>query len=88
MKIKQKRVWHWYDAAKMCCDERYYTLGTHDDYCKVMDYIEEHPSPSDKDVYKVAKDIKEHSSDKEEPVTNIMFKLANNVVRYLYEVEE
>lgn len=92
MKIKQKRMWSWYHVAKMCCDECYYTLGTYDDYNKVMNYVEEHPNPTDEDIYKVAKDIQEHSFDKEEPeeepVTDIMHKLANNVVRCLYEVEE
>lgn len=72
----------------MCDNEDYYEHGTLCDYEKMMNYVSKHQNPTDKDIYEVAKDIKEHSFDKEEPVTNIMFKLANNVVRYLYEVEE
>ena len=88
MKIKLKRMWDGYDVAEMCKNECYYKCGTITDYKGVINYVEEHPNPTDKDIYKVAKDILEHSSDKEEPVTNIMFKLANKVIRYLYEVEE
>lgn len=88
MKITQKRLWSWQNVFQMCYDECYCTLATYDDYDKLMNYIKEHKNPTDKDIYKVAKDIKEYSPNKEEQVRDIMYKLANEVVKYIYEVEE
>lgn len=86
--IKLKRAWDWEDIRVMCLDEYYCRLVTYNDYNRLKNYIEEHPSPTDKDIYKVAKDIKKHWFCKEETVTDIMSKIANNIVKYIYEVEE
>jgi len=86
--IKLKREWNWQDLSQMCFNECCCTLPTNKDYNKLRDYVVGHPNPADKDIYKVAKYIKEHWLYKEEPIIDIMNKIANNIVKYIYEVEE
>lgn len=88
MKIKQKRLWSWENVSQMCFDECCCTLPTYNDYNKLRDYVVGHPNPTDKDIYKAAKYIKKGWLYKQETVTDIMYKLANKVVKYIYEVEE
>ena len=77
------------DVRNMCIRENFYTCGNCEEYNKMLDYVFNHKNPELTDIYNVAKDILEHT-DKElqQTIENIMFILANDVIRYFHEIEE
>lgn len=89
MEIKKSRAWSAMDVRSMCIRENFYTCGDCTAYMKMLDYVEEHKKdPEDMDIYLVANDILNHTSrELEQTVENIMFLLANDVIRYFYTVE-
>lgn len=89
MKIKMNRVWNAADVRSMCIREKFYTCGNCEDYSQMLEYVDTHRNISeDFDIYAVARDILIHTDKElEQTVENIMYILANDVIKYFYEVE-
>ena len=88
MNIKTTKTWSSWDVRNMCVRENFYTCGNNEDYSKMLDYVNEHKNPEDMDIYIVAKDILKHTDENLcQTMENIMFILANDVVKYFYNIE-
>lgn len=86
MKIIETRHWHVLDVRLMCVREVLYTKGSDEDYCKMLDIVRDNPRPTLDDIYHVAEDINRHSEG--QTVTNIMYMLANDVIKSCFDIEE
>ena len=86
MKIIETRTWSSYDVRAMCIRENLYTEGDGDEYTDMLNMVSEKRNPTLEDIYQVADDINRHSEG--QTVTNIMFMLANIVVKSCFEIEE
>ena len=91
-KIKEIKLWNGDDVRKMCIKHRYYTAGNCEAYGKMLAYVDNH-KPTKNAIYKVAKDIVEHSyfeeynsPTKEWEISCIMFVLARECVDVHYEI--
>ena len=84
MKIKEARIWTADAVRHVCIKYDLYTRGTCKEYDKILDFVSEKRAPTDNAIYKVAKDIAEHSAD--QTVENVMFLLSNFAVRRTYEI--
>lgn len=85
MKFKEYRTWSVVDVRAMCIRENLYTEGSNEQYDAMFRMVNA-LTPTVENIYKVAKDINSHSEF--QTVENIMCMLANDVVRYGYEIEE
>ena len=68
-----------------CIRNDLYTLGDNDEYFSMLEKVSSTPSPTDLDIYTVAKDIVAHSECQD--VCNVMYILANEAVTYLYDID-
>lgn len=84
MKIKENRVWNMYDVRTACIKNDLYTRGDNQDYEAMLNFVATH-KPTTDNIYKVACDIYEHSTD--QTVSNIMFILANDCMNICYEIK-
>lgn len=84
MKIKEYRTWSVVDVRAMCIRENLFTCGTNDEYDDMFKLVRD-LEPTVDNIYAVAKSINDHSE--YNTVENIMYMLANDVVRYGYEIE-
>ena len=89
MDIKMTKNWSANDVRMMCIREGFYTEGTNEDYTKMLEFVDEHSeNPEDIHIYAVADSILMHTSKaKGQTLENIMYILANDVIKYFYEVE-
>ncbi len=81
MKIKSEKFWSWNRVREMCIRENFYTCGDCDEYDAMLTKVREN-APTDEMIYEIAKDINDHT--KGQTVTNIMFIIANDVVKTSY----
>lgn len=81
------RTPHWTvsDVREACIRNNLYTRGTNEEYEKMFDIVRRCPKPGDIGIWSVAKDIAEHSTG--QTVTNVMFILANEAVKYTFEFD-
>lgn len=81
------RTPHWTvsDVRETCIRNNLYTRGTNEEYEEMFDIVRSVPEPSDFGIHRVAKDIAEHSDG--QTVTNVMFILANEAVKYTFELD-
>jgi len=81
------RTPHWSvsDVREACIRNSLYTRGTNEEYMKMFNMVSRVPNPSDIGIWQVAKDIAEHSAG--QTVTNVMFILANEAVKYTFELD-
>ena len=86
MKIIETRHWTAEDVRLMCIRENFYTLGDCYDYDNMLDTVSDKPTPTIEDIYQAAEDINRHTAG--QTVENIMFILANDVVKSCFEIEE
>ena len=86
MKIIETRHWNSLDVRAMCIREHLYTRGTSRDYDAMLESVEDELFPALEDIYRVAEDINRHSEG--QTVTNIMYMLANNVIKSCFDIEE
>ena len=75
MTIKETRGLYYGDVMGYCIENNLYSRGTNEDYAKMLDYIQGLKNVTGKALYKIAKDIKEHS-DTHYEITDLMFDLA------------
>ena len=86
-KIERGTRW---DSSKVCdyCIERnLYTCGDTEDYRRMLDFVDERENPSDLDLYKVARNILNHSCTTLD-VSDIMTGLFKRTVEVWFEVDE
>lgn len=83
--ITEEVKWSSSEIRNMCIDNDWYTAGDIRAYSDMLEFVEQH-EPTKLNIYKVAQDILEHSSDPELYVEAIMFVISNDVVKTFYEV--
>ena len=86
VKIKEVKRWSWEDIRLMCIRNNWYDSGSCQEYERMFDIVRNN-KPTKTNIYNVAMNILEHTSD-EQTVENIMFYIANDVVKTFYEIEE
>ena len=84
--IEEEEVWHASDVRHLCIKNEWYTRGDNKAYSAILDMVDE-SEPTTANIYKVAKDIKEHSSTDYE-IENIMFELKKWCVTTFYTIIE
>lgn len=84
--IKVVKKWYWNDVRELCIRQNWYDKGTCGEYDTMLEFVK-NSVPSTASIYQTAKDILEHTSD-EQTLSNIMFYLANDVVKIFYEIED
>lgn len=54
---------YWFvdDVRQLCIDSKFYTKGTNKEYSEMLEYVKDHPYPTDNDILVVANDIAKHS---------------------------
>lgn len=84
--IEEKEVWHASDVRHLCIKHDWYTRGDNKAYSAMLDMVDE-SEPTTANIYKVAKDIEEHSRTDYE-IENIMFELKKWCVTTFYTIEK
>lgn len=85
MKIREIKKWNFSRVRDCCIINDFYTRGNNSEYEKMLDFVSTH-KPTLTNIYKVAKDICEHSY--EQTIENIMFCLSADAINTFYEIEE
>lgn len=83
--ITETIQWDSSEIRNMCIENNWYTAGDIKAYSNMLNYVEKN-EPTKMNIYKVAKDILDHSSDSELYVEAIMFIISNDVVKTFYKV--
>lgn len=84
MKITKTDVWGSASVRQVCIENGFYTSGDNEAYSRMLNYVRENP-PKKKNIYRVAKDIHEHSRINIS-IDNIMFILRKDAVRTFYHI--
>ena len=84
-KIREKKTWYMVDVKNACVNNDLYKNGDNKDFDKMLQLVKR-LKPTTKNIYRVAKDICEHSEGQD--IENIMFILANVAVMTTYEIED
>lgn len=81
------RTPHWSveSVRSACISNDLYTRGDCEEYDAMLSRVSRCKNPSDIGIWMIAKDIAEHSKD--QTVTNVMYILANEAVRYTFELD-
>ena len=82
--ITSKRQWYADRVRQACIRNDLYTRGDNEAYSKMLSFVDDN-EPSMAALYKVAKDIFEHS--KGQTITNVMFILENEAVITTFEID-
>ena len=85
MRIIKTDAWNREGVRQVCIDNWFYTGGDCEAYENMLEYVKENP-PKKKNIYRVAKDIHEHSR-VNISVADIMFILRKDAVRTFYRIE-
>lgn len=83
--ITETVKWSSSDIRNMCIKNEWYTAGDIKAYSKMLDFVEDN-EPTKLNIWKVAQDILDHSSEDDLYVEAIMFTIANDVVKTFFEV--
>lgn len=83
--ITETITWDSSDIRNLCIKNDWYTSGDIKAYSMMLDFVENN-EPTKLNIWKVAKDIMDHSSDQDLYVEAIMFEIANEVVETFYDV--
>ena len=92
MKIEARKEWSMRKVRQMCVNHRYYTCGDCEDYDRMLMFVINN-EPTTENIYKVAKDIVEHSDmdkydcDKLELIEAVMFDIDRECATTHYEIE-
>lgn len=79
--------WSSGDVRDMCIKHDWYRAGTVREYRAMLDIVDS-TEPTTQNIYKIAKDILDHSDDEGLYVEAIMFEISREVVRRFYTVTE
>ena len=83
--ITESVKWSSRDIRNMCIKNNWYTAGDIKAYSRMLDLVEDN-EPTKLNIWKVAQDILEHSSEDGLYVEAIMFAIANDVVKTFFEI--
>ena len=86
MTIKETRGLYYCDVMRYCIENDLYSAGTNEEYAKMLDYVQSLKNVTPKALFKIAKDIKEHSHTHYE-ITDLMFDLAKKCNSF-FEINE
>ena len=88
--INEEKRWWTSEIRNMCIENNWYTAGTVKEYSEMLEFVEEH-EPTTENIYKVASDIFKHTSINDKgggaDIENIMFIIANDVVKTFFEIQ-
>lgn len=84
--IFEEVKWSSSEIRNMCIENDWYTAGDIKVYSNMLEFVEQN-EPTRLNIYKVAKDILDHSSDEDLYVEAIMFVIADDVVKTFYTVK-
>lgn len=84
--IQETLKWSSSDIRSLCMDKNWYMAGDVQSYSNMLGYVD-NTMPSVEAIYKVAKDIFEHTDDTDYTIENIMFEISNHVVKRLYTIQ-
>lgn len=82
--IKAARRWSDYSVQTACINNNLYTRGFYDQYDRMLESADE-LQPTYENLYRLAKDICEHSED--QTITNVMFILEREAVTTTFEID-
>lgn len=82
--VTKNRMWYADRVRQACIRNDLYTRGDNAAYNKMLDFVDGNEPRMDV-MYKVAKDIFEHSKD--QTITNVMFILENEAVITTFEID-
>ena len=89
--ITETKTWCLDDVRSLCIERDYYTRGTCKDYDKMLHFVATH-EPTKMNIYKVAKDIVEHSNldryseEREELIAGVMYDITDYAVNTHYTI--
>ena len=85
--IREEKKWWSSEIRNMCIENGWYTAGDIKAYSDMLEFVEEH-EPTTDNIFRVAADILEHTSpDEQQTIENIMFVIANDVVKTFFEIQ-
>lgn len=84
MKIKAIRHWNPTTVQNLCIKEDWYIFGDNSEFDAMLEIVRT-KKPTTTNLYKVAKDIADHSE--YQTITNIMYVIENNAIRTSYEID-
>lgn len=64
LKIKETRKLSWEAVREICINHNLYTRGCNEEYAKLEDYVRNLKNVTSRSIYKIAKDIQDHSDPK------------------------
>ena len=82
--ITIEQRWHRDDVRRTCIEQNWYTCGDCEAYEKMLDMVE-HTTPTTENIYRVAKDICDHSE--YQTISNVMFGLMHDAVLTFYTID-
>ena len=85
--VTRKRKWDSADIRNMCIRHELYTRGDCEEYNDMFDMVHD-SEPVTKSMYKVAKNIYDHSEHSDFGVADIMYWIEKEVVITTFEIEE
>lgn len=87
-KVIEHAVWTAEEIRYFCMEEGYYTEGNVRDYEEMLLFVD-HNDPTPENIYKVAKNILDHSdSEHERRIEYMMRDISVDIVNRYYEVRE
>lgn len=84
--ITEQVIWSATEVRHLCIKNEWYTRGDNRAYSAMLDMVDE-SEPTTENLYKVAKDIKEHSNT-DSDIASIMFQMKKYCVTSFYTIEE
>ena len=86
-RIETERTWDMETVRTYCIKNQYYTCGTGKEYDSMLHFVESH-KPTNNALFRVAKDIFEHSDENACSVTFIMYEMEREVIYTFFTVYE
>ena len=93
--IVERKFWLADDVYRMCNEHDFYDFGTAEEYDAMLDMVSE-LQPTIENVYKIAKDIYEHTDwgadfenlfgTEDNAIAHIMYNINEDVIRTTYDV--
>ena len=82
--LKKDRFWSIESVRNSCIKNNLYTGGNREEYDQML-YMVSLSEPSTETLYKIAKNIKEHSD--HQTISNVMYILENEAIITVFEIE-
>lgn len=86
MQIKVITAWSASAVRVMCIKHEWYTRGDNEAYAKMLGFVDDN-EPTTENIYRVAKDIFEHSVFEGGDIDSIMFTVQDETVKRFYVLD-